>query len=196
MHGRDCEKRALCLPSSLHGEHYTNFQWVMATGEKKKENYPRASHYTPTAVLDRVEYNNICGSGRGPCLRPPCMIRLDIYSPSRTFFTVLARAVACSTVQVVAVAPLASQHCHQCCVSRRRIETSKASRQGYGVGASEVRVPDIMMAGDRAGKIARRSRAGSSSLRLGSARSGSRASNEPSRAGLLRLVSRLASSVH
>jgi hypothetical protein len=35
---------------------------------------------------------------------------------------------------------------------------------------------------NRAGKLARGSRAGSSSERLGSARSGSRASNEPSRA--------------
>jgi hypothetical protein len=55
----------------------------------------------------------------------------------------------------------------------------------------------------RAGKLARGSRAGSSSERLGSARSGSRASNEPSlffelvfaasRAGSFRLASRLAS---
>ena len=136
VHGRDCEKRALCLPSSLHGEHYTNFQWVMATGEKKKENYPRASHYTPTAVLDRVEYNNM-RVGPGPFLEAPVHDSTRYIFPFQNLHSTCAsrRSIDRSIGEQVVKKQAFGQHCHhQCCVSRRRNEQSKPTRVGASSG--------------------------------------------------------------
>jgi len=65
-------------------------------------------------------------------LRPPCMIRLDIYSPSRTF-TVLARAGARSIDQSGSKSLRNKRSVNTVTTSAACLgaETSKASRQGW-----------------------------------------------------------------